>query len=58
MEVARKILDLLSRRERLHLGLLFLAVLFMAFLEMISVASVLPFLSVAANPARSRAIHG
>ena len=52
MEVARKIIDLLSRRERLHLGLLFVAVLVMAFLEMISVASVLPFLSVAADPGK------
>ena len=58
MEVAGKILELLSRRERLHLGLLFVAVLVMAFLEMISVASVLPFLSVAADPARSSPIHG
>jgi ATP-binding cassette subfamily C protein len=52
MNVARKIFDLLSRRERLHLGLLFLAVLVMAFFEMISVASVLPFLSVAADPGK------
>jgi ATP-binding cassette subfamily C protein len=52
MEVARKIIDLLSRRERLRLGLLFAAVLVMAFLEMISVASVLPFLSVAADPGK------
>ena len=52
MEVARKLVDLLSRRERMHLGLLFLAVLVMAFLEMISVASVLPFLSVAADPGK------
>jgi ATP-binding cassette, subfamily B, bacterial PglK len=52
MEVAQKIVDLLSRRERMHLGLLFVAVLVMAFLEMISVASVLPFLSVAADPGK------
>jgi ATP-binding cassette subfamily C protein len=43
---------LLSRRERLHLGLLSVAVLVMAFLEMLSVASVLPFLSVAADPSK------
>ena len=52
MEVAGKLLELLSHRERLHLGLLFVAVLVMAFLEMISIASVLPFLSVAADPGK------
>jgi ATP-binding cassette, subfamily B, bacterial PglK len=52
MDVARKLVDLLSRRERTYLGLLFAAVLVMAFLEMISVASVLPFLSVAADPGK------
>ena len=52
MEVAGKLLELLSHRERLHLGLLFIAVLVMAFLEMISIASVLPFLSVAADPGK------
>ena len=52
MDVARKLVDLLSRRERMQLGLLFAAVLIMAFLEMISVASVLPFLSVAADPGK------
>ena len=45
-------LDLLSRRERAQLALLFVAVLVMAFLEVVSVASVLPFLSVAADPGR------
>lgn len=52
MNIARKMLDLLSRRERLYLALLFVAMLGMGFLEMISVASVLPFLSVAADPSQ------
>jgi ABC-type multidrug transport system fused ATPase/permease subunit len=52
MSVLRKMIDLLSRRERMHLGVLFLAMLVMAFLETVSVASVLPFLSVAADPDR------
>jgi ATP-binding cassette, subfamily B, bacterial PglK len=55
MEIARKMIDLLSPRERLHLALLFGAVLVMAFLEVISVASVVPFLSVAADPDRIHA---
>ena len=52
MTVLRKLIDLLSYRERVQLGLLFVAVLVMAFLEMVSVASVLPFLSVASDPSR------
>jgi ABC-type multidrug transport system fused ATPase/permease subunit len=52
VSIARKMLALLSRRERLQLVLLFALVLINAVLEMISVASVLPFLSVAANPSR------
>jgi ATP-binding cassette, subfamily B, bacterial PglK len=47
---ARKVFVLLSRRERLRLGLLALAVLITAFLEMVNVAAILPFLSVAADP--------
>ena len=52
MDVARKLIELLSPRERLLLGFLFAALLVVACLEMISVASVLPFLSVAADPGR------
>jgi ABC-type multidrug transport system fused ATPase/permease subunit len=44
------LLSLLSRRERTRLALLFVAVVGMAFLEMVSIAAVLPFLSVAADP--------
>lgn len=49
---ARKLFSLLSRREQIQLGLLFIAVLVMAFIEMVSIAAVLPFLSVAADPAQ------
>jgi ATP-binding cassette subfamily C protein len=48
--IARKLLDLLSRRERLQLAVLFLGVLFMAFFEILSIGAVLPFLGVAADP--------
>lgn len=48
--IATKLLDLLSRRERLQLVGLFAGVLGMAFLEILSIGAVLPFLSVAANP--------
>ncbi len=51
MEVIRKLLDLLTARERRNLYLLFVAVLIMAGLEVVSVASIMPFLSVAADPA-------
>jgi ATP-binding cassette, subfamily B, bacterial PglK len=47
----RKLADLLSRRERLQLAALFGGVLAMAFLEILSIGAVLPFLSVAADPA-------
>ena len=52
MDVARKLIELLSSRERLQLVALFAALLVVACLEMVSVASVLPFLSVAADPSR------
>ena len=52
MDVARKLIELLSPRERLQLGFLFVIVLIMAFLQMVSVASVLPFLSVAGDPGK------
>ena len=49
--IAKKLAALLSRRERLQLAALFAGVLVMAFLEILSIGSVLPFLAVAANPA-------
>jgi ATP-binding cassette subfamily C protein len=50
MTTVRKLIELMSPRERVHFAVLFALVLVMAFLEMLSVASVLPFLSVAADP--------
>ncbi len=46
-----KLFALLSRRERVQLGALFVAILGAAVLELASVGAVLPFLTVAANPA-------
>ena len=52
MSVIRQLLDLLTPRERRNLYLLFgCEVLIMAGLEVISVASIMPFLSVASDPA-------
>jgi len=50
MDVLRKLYSLLNRRERRNLFLVFGAVLVMAGLQVLSVASIMPFLSVAANP--------
>lgn len=51
MKVIEILFGLLTSRERRNLYLLFCAVLVMAGLEVVSVASIMPFLSVAANPA-------
>lgn len=51
MDVIKTLLNLLTRRERRNLYLLFCAVVVMAGLEVVSVASIMPFLSVAADPA-------
>jgi ATP-binding cassette subfamily C protein len=51
MEIVKVFFDLLTRRERRNLYFLFGAVLVMAGLEVVSVASIMPFLSVAADPA-------
>ena len=45
VQIFQKIFDLLDRRERLHLGLLCLAVLLMAVLELVGIAAIVPFLS-------------
>ncbi len=50
MDVLRKLFSLLTRRERRNLLIVFAAVLVMASLQVMSVASIMPFLSVAANP--------
>jgi ATP-binding cassette subfamily C protein len=49
--IIRHLLDLLTPRERRNLYFLFAAVLVMAGLEVVSVASIMPFLSVASDPA-------
>jgi len=51
MKIIKTFFDLLTPRERRNLYLLFCAVLVMAGLQVVSVASIMPFLSVAAEPA-------
>ncbi len=51
MDIVRTFFELLTTHERRKLYLLFCAVLVMAGLEVVSVASIMPFLSVAADPA-------
>jgi len=51
MKIIKTFFDLLTPRERRNLYLLFCGVLVMAGLEVVSVASIMPFLSVAADPA-------
>lgn len=51
MKIIKALFGLLTSRERRNLYLLFCAVLIMAGLEVVSVASIMPFLSVAADPA-------
>ena len=50
MDVLRKLFSRLTRRERRNLYILFVAVLLMASLQVASVASIMPFLSVASDP--------
>ena len=50
MDVLRTLFSLLTRRERRNLSILFVAVLAMASLQVASVASIMPFLSVASDP--------
>jgi len=52
MHALRLFFQLLTPRERRRLYGLFAAVVVMALLEVVSVASIMPFLSVAADPAR------
>jgi ATP-binding cassette subfamily C protein len=51
MDILKTFFGLLTPRERRNLYLLFVAVLVMAGLEVVSVASIMPFLQVAADPA-------
>lgn len=46
----RELFSLLTKRERRNLFLLFAAIVVMAGLEVVSVASIMPFLSVASDP--------
>ena len=49
-EVYRKLFSLLDPRERLRGAVLFLMLLTVAFLEMLGIASIMPFVAVLANP--------
>jgi ABC-type multidrug transport system fused ATPase/permease subunit len=50
MNTLKKALNLLNKQERKKANLLLLMILVMAFLDMIGVASILPFIAVLANP--------
>jgi len=50
LETFRKLLFLLTPDERKRAGLLLFAILIMALLDMIGVASILPFMAVLTNP--------
>ena len=49
MQTIKKILFILNSQERKHAGLLLIMILIMALLDMIGVASILPFLAVLTN---------
>ena len=50
MENLKKILFLLTPKERRRAALLLIMILIMALLDMIGVASILPFMAVLTNP--------
>ena len=50
MKTFKKIFDLLSRRERKQVFYLLIMILFMALLDAIGVASIMPFIAVLTNP--------
>ena len=50
METFEKLIFLLSPKERKHAGLLLILITIMAILDMIGVASILPFMTVLTNP--------
>jgi len=50
MNICKKIFYLLDKNERKHAYLLLIMVIIMALLDMIGVASILPFVSVLTNP--------
>ena len=50
MKILKKLLFLLGTDERKQAGLLLIMIIFMALLDMIGVASILPFVAVLTNP--------
>ena len=50
MQTFKRLLFLLTSRERKRAGLLLIMIIIMAFLDMIGVASILPFIGVLTNP--------
>jgi len=50
MQTLKKLLDLLTPHERKRTGLLLGMILVMALLDMLGVASIMPFMAVLANP--------
>ena len=50
MQTLKKILYLLNSQERKRAALLLLMIIIMALIDMIGVASILPFMAVLANP--------
>ncbi len=50
MNTLKKIIDILTPAERMRAGLLLGMILIMAFLDMVGVASIMPFMAMLANP--------
>ena len=50
LNIVKKLLFFLSPREQKHIPLLLFMILIMALLDMIGVASILPFMAVLTNP--------
>ena len=50
MKVIKKLFYLLSSSERKKISLLFLMIIFMALIDMIGIASIMPFIAVLSNP--------
>ena len=50
MQILNKIIFLLTPRERKRAGLLMIMILIMALLDMVGVASIMPFITVLTNP--------
>jgi len=50
MEIVKQLLEILTAKERKQAGFLLVMVLIMAFIDVIGVASIMPFMSVLTNP--------